>query len=70
MHKPLDHTLLLVLSKSLDVEWMDHAVGISLTFSKMALLFSKVGVPFYTPTGGYGSSSSFRTLLTLGMDGL
>lgn len=70
MHKPLDHTLLLVLSKSLDVEWMDRAAGISLTFSKTALLFSKVGVPFYTPTGGYGSSSSFRTLLTLGMDSL
>ena len=51
MYKSLyEQMLSLVLCKHLDIEWMDHLVCVSLTFTEMAL-FSKAVVPFHIFSG-------------------
>lgn len=54
-----------LLDKYLGVRWLNHMVGIHLTFT-----FSKMVVPFYILTAVCETSDSFTSFLTPDMTGL
>lgn len=45
-----DHMPSFILGKYMETEWLDHLVGVCLTFYEMAQLFSKVFVLFHSLT--------------------
>lgn len=44
------HMLSFLFDKYIGVEWLNHVIDLCLAFKKMVRLFSKVVIPFYSPT--------------------